>query len=249
MKRLEFCLCLVLLAVWAPGLRAEGAPETPVSTPSAPNPAGPSSEKLITISLSPFLALPVSGNTAKEYNLGGGAEIFLAYAADKNLLVGLDLGVLSCTVNADNFAATYQQLTGTPLPNGVSVTGDINYLPLMAMAKYSFNSNKIRPYVLWGIGLAFNSASVSAASGSLTVSVIGHETDFLMSEGLGIAFTAGDDLEIFVQARLDMDFTSNSGNDSFTLSSTGNPDQTVKSNLSDDSPTLFLPLQVGVRFL
>src|ERR1035441_4987692 len=94
MKKFGITLGLILSVGYVAPLWAFDDPidePAKTSTPSPSDTLKQTEEKLITISLSPFLLIPVSGNTAKGYNVGGGAEVFIGYSADKNLLLGLDL--------------------------------------------------------------------------------------------------------------------------------------------------------------
>jgi len=254
MKCLQWTLCLALIGFIRSPLWALGDPPTPLpeaaSSSSALIPAAPvsqSDEKLFNINLSPYVAVPVSGNTAKEYNIGGGVEVYMDLKVDKNLLIGLDFGVQDYSINSDYYIQSYQKLTGTTLPSGVSITGDFGVFPVMVMGKHFLNQNKVRPYLLWGAGVAFNSASAVVTYNNQSATISGTETSLLMAEGLGLAFE-GDEVEFFLQVRMDMDFTSSNNSDSFTLNAPGTPSTTSKGNLSDDSPTLFLPIQAGLRF-
>jgi hypothetical protein len=254
MKWIARVFCVTVFILWAAPLWAENLSddepiktEAPAATPTLPKPP---EEKLITIGVSPFFGIPASSKTATEYNIGGGLEIFISYKANKDLLIGLDLGLQDYSVNNDYFLKAFQQTYGFGLPAGVTLGGDFAYFPLMAMAKVSFGENdKMKPYMLFGFGPAFNTGSASASYQGQSVSVSVHETTLVLAPGFGLAIRAADDLEVFIQGRVDIDFTSQNNSDIVTTTQPGFPTQTTTGNLSDDGPTLFIPIQAGVRFL
>ncbi len=251
MKCLNYALCLTLLGLFTSPLWADDEPldtPSPTATASPVKPSAPSAESTLNISFSPFVGIPVSGNTANEYNVGGGGDIYLSFQADKKLQIGLNIGLQDYTVNTNYFAQTFQQIFGSALPAGVSITGDFRVVPLMAMAKYAFNENKVRPYLLLGTGFAFNAVSAAVSYNGQQVTINATETSLLISSGLGLAFEA-EDLEFFLQARMDVDFTTNNGSDTFKLGQPGAAQVTTNGNLSDDSPTIFIPIEAGLRFL
>jgi outer membrane protein W len=257
MNKIDRAFGLVLFVLGATPLWAEDSAISPI-TPIDPPPLPPVSianmtqaptEKVITFGLAPLVSVPLGGNAAKEYNAGVGGEVFVGYTVDQNFLVGLDVGAQDYAVNATYFASTFQQTYGVPLPGSVTISGDFVDIPLMAMARYSFGESAVRPYLLFGAGIAFNQVSQSAVNTSQSVSVTATEADFFMAPGLGLAIRAAKDLELFAQVRLDMDFTSRNNNIPFTLTQTPGSSSTVYGNLSGDRPTLFIPFQVGVRFL
>ena len=252
MKKIGMVMGLILFNFGASQLWADKFTDDNLDEPSASKPAPRSapSENKFSFSLGPSLTIPASGNTASQYNVGGGVEAFVGYSINKNFMIGLEAGFQDDSVNTVYLAKTFQQTYGFALPSNVVLTGDFSYIPVMAMGKWSFGQNeKVKPYVLWGLGAAINQASISVNVSNQSVKITGNETSFLLASGLGLSLRASDDLEFFIQARLDIDFTSNSNSDIFTITATGASPVLGQGNLSDDSPTLFIPIQAGVRFL
>ncbi len=71
-----------------------------------------------------------------------------------------------------------------------------------------------------------------------------------MAAGFGLALRADDNVEFFFQGRVDIDFTSNNYKNIITLTQPGAGSLWVgNGNLSDDSPTFFIPIQIGLRIL
>jgi hypothetical protein len=222
--------------------------EFPTATPSVP--VKPPEEKLLTFAISPLFAVPVSSKTATEYNIGGGLEIYISFKASENFLIGLDMGLQDYSINNDFFLKTFQQSFGIGVPVGIALGGDFTYFPLMAMAKVSFGEDdKLKPYMLFGVGPAFNTASASASYLDQRATATASETSLVLAPGFGVAFRPADDLEAFIQARIDIDFTSQNNSDAVILNQSGASPLTTYGNLSDDGPTFFIPIQAGIRFL
>jgi hypothetical protein len=201
--------------------------------------------------MGPLFGIPASGKTASEYNVGGGGEIYVGFRFDQHLLFGLDAGFQDYTVKPAAFLNNIPKTYGITLPAGTVITGDFTYVPVIAMARYAFGENKdVRPYALFGVGAAYNGGTAHVSYSLQTATATLHEIDFVMATGLGMALRADDHLEFFIQARVDMDFTSNNNHDLITLTRTGvGPAWIGSGNLSDDSPTLFVPIQIGLRVL
>ena len=223
---------------------ATGSPESgAVSTVAAG-----SAEKRFGFGIAPSLGFPLSNNTSSEYVPSLGIDVSVDLGLTKNFGLRLETGIQSYPVNTANMAKLFQQTYGIPLPSGVSFTGGWSNFPLLALVKYSIpiEKSKFTPYLFWGMGVDFNNADISVSYNSQSAEVATREASLLMSQGIGIGFRPSDDFEIFAQCRLDINYTSKNNSDTITLSSNGST-ATAMGNLSDDSPTLFLPLQVGVR--
>jgi hypothetical protein len=104
-------------------------------------------------------------------------------------------------------------------------TANLSYIPLLAVARYNLMTGPVHPYIFLGAGVALNTFTLNS-------STLGtRETDFLLTPGLGVLFRVADFMGIFFQGRVDIDFTSTGG-----------------LGKSTDSPSIFIPLQVGVGF-
>jgi hypothetical protein len=100
----------------------------------------------------------------------------------------------------------------------------------MEVARLNFGEGWVRPYVLLGVGGAFN--TFSQTPGSLATRVSKQEVDFLLAPGAGVLFVVAKDTALYLQARMDVDFVGNG--------SLGSP--------AADHPTLFIPIKGGISF-
>lgn len=252
MKKLGLVLSVILLALgtsplWAASQVKDELDETPTPAPAANTAPGQSK---FSFSIGPSLLIPASSNTAQQYNVGGGAELLIGYSLSDQFMLGLQAWFQDATVNTTFLASTFQKTYGFSLPPNVVLTGDYSYFPVLAVARYTIGQNqKVRPYLFWGMGAAINQASVAVGYQNQSIKITGSETSFLLSPGMGLSLALGDDLEFYFQGGIDIDFTTNSGGDIFTLTATGSQPVLESGNLSDDSPTLFIPIQAGLRFL
>jgi hypothetical protein len=150
---------------------------------------------------------PLSQAVAAGYAKGLGGDILVGYRFDRNFSLSADLGYYDCDQTALGASA-----------------GEWIYVPVMAVARYNFGPGWVRPFVLLGAGVAVNTYTLSPGySGKLSK----RETDPLLAPGLGVMFVVEHDLALYVQARLDINFS--------TASWT-------------DQPSLFMPLKAGLSF-
>lgn len=120
-------------------------------------------------------------------------------------------------------ATGYYQYNVQNQPSGS--TANLSYVPLLAVARFNLMDGPIHPYVFLGAGIALNSYSAVSNFPS------NKETDLLLTPGLGVLFRLTDIMALFAQGRVDIDFTSANG---------------LGKNV--DSPSLFVPIQVGLGF-
>ena len=230
----------------------ESTPEASHSAPppeSSPSPSEGSDIGQVTVDISPLANLPLSGKTASEYNPGFGIGGDIKLSLDKNWSVGVAASFQDLPVNVSYIENAFQQTYGVALPPGVAFNGDWQYIPIVGLVQYSFSTAKpgAVPYVFLGAGVAINSADVSAIYSGENITATVSETDFLLCPGLGVRMQLDPSLSLFFQGRLDIDFTSQNNMDVITLTENGSSAKAL-GNLSDDSPTLFLPLQLGLEF-
>ena len=236
-----------MTAMSSPTTSGSPAPLVPVASDAVSGPSTPPiPHDPFAFGVSPLLSVPLSSHTSSEYVLGSGVEAEVEYLLDKNFSLRFNLGLVSFPVNQANFDSSYQQVYGTPPPASLSISGGWSYVPIRAQIQFSLPlaDSHVVPYVFWGGGVAFNSLNVSAAYAGSFASAQTGETDLLMSQGVGLGFRPDPRFEIFAQCGWDVNFTTQNGTDTINIS--GNPSQ--KGNLSDDGPTIFMPLQLGVRF-
>ena len=157
-------------------------------------------------------ATPLSTNDAQAFNLGWGVDGSIGYRFDPTFS-------LACV------AGYYEYDIQNP-PAGTS--GHLSYIPLMLMPRLNLlMKGRIHPYFFLGAGLAFNTFSVTTNGIGLSQ----QETDLLLAPGLGAIFPVADNIALFLQGRVDIDFTSSGG-----------------LGKGVDSPSIFVPIQGGVGF-
>jgi hypothetical protein len=157
--------------------------------------------------------IPASAHVSQNYALGFGGDVLMGYRFSRQFSLSADLGY---------YDSDQKTLGGN--------AGEWDYTPLMAVARYNLNLGVIRPYLLLGAGVAFNSYSLTGGSATVSKSTRG-ETDFLLSPGLGALVVVAADMAVYIQGRLDMDFTP---------AFAGLP--------PPDSPSLFIPIKLGMTF-
>ncbi len=238
---------------------AQGAPvtggyvaETTSSTPPPENSSGApadSGESPAGLGISPVMNLPLSSKTGSEYNPGFGIALDFKRPLDSHWSVGLAATYQDLPVNKAFLAKSFQQTYGVAFPAGVAFSGDWYYFPVVALVQYSLplENSQVVPYFFGGAGIAFNSATVSASYNNQTVMASTNEDDFLLCPGVGLRAQLDAKVDFFLQARVDINFTSQNNSDIITLTGPGGSTE-ANGNLSDDGPTLFLPVQAGLNF-
>lgn len=195
------------------------------------------------LEIGPLVSFPISTNANAQFLPGPGVEANVMFPTTDHQAMGFDVGFQSCPLNKAYVSNQFQDEYGGPIPPSVSIGGNLTYVPIMFMIKYCPEKLNQGVYVIGGVGLALNSINVNI-SGTNTVTISAEETDFLCAFGAGFDFKISD-VEGFIQARMDLDYTSGK-NDTITLSGPG-VSATGIGSLTGDNPTLFLPLQVGLR--
>lgn len=168
---------------------------------------------------------------------GAGLEGSVAYAFDDNLAVGVMTGVHGVDVE-DLSDATGGFLGG----------GAWTYTPVEAFLQYNLDG-RTGPYLLFGMGIAVNALTVEGPDledligpGNPDLSNVGlglSNSALILSPGVGCSFAVADDLNIFFQTRLDINFLNEDFKRIFELMS---PSGT---GIGDG---IFIPFQVGINF-
>lgn len=204
-----------------------------------------SSQGNFVVSVNGLVGVPTSSNVSSDVGVGFGGEGFIGYAFNSQFTLGVDSGYDTYSLN-NSFVL--KQLGIPSLPSGTTLTGSLSYVPIMAEIKYAFSATGVKPYVLLGAGIALN-------SGTFTVSVPGesatgtiNETDLLIAPGLGVAFPVSDKIDIFVQGRVDLDFTNNNNSTPGTITFNPGGSGTGNTNITGDNPTIYIPFAVGADF-
>ncbi|HVZ81542.1 MAG TPA: outer membrane beta-barrel protein [bacterium] len=150
---------------------------------------------------------PVSSAAGRDYDRGVGGDILIGYRFDRSFSLSADLGYYDCD----------QKGTGAS-------AGEWIYVPMLAVARWTFGDGWVRPYALAGAGVAVNNYN-------LTQGVWGHvsnrETNLLLAPGAGALFIIAPGTALYLQARLDLNFTTPGG--PWT-----------------DNPSLFMPVKGGL---
>ena len=150
---------------------------------------------------------PVSSAASNDYDRGVGGDILIGYRFDRTFSLSVDLGYYDCDQKTAGGSA-----------------GEWIYVPILGIARWTFGSDWVRPYVFAGAGIAVNSYN-------LTQGVWGHvsnrETDLLLAPGAGVLFVIAPGTALYIQSRLDLNFTTQSG--PWT-----------------DNPSIFLPIKGGL---
>ncbi len=150
-------------------------------------------------------SLPFSTNASKALSTGFGGDLSVGYRFDRTFTFAV--------------ASGYYQYGLSQIGSGAG--GNISYVPLMGVFRFNLTHEDIRPYLFLGLGVAINSYSQPSNS----------QTDFLAAPGVGVLFKVADTMALFLQGRVDLDFTPNNGLGG-----------------SADSPTIFIPIQAGIGF-
>jgi hypothetical protein len=145
-----------------------------------------------------------------------------------------------------SFLAGYQ-VSGVTAQNMPSdITFGLSYASIQLVPQYYFSIGDTRVYGFLGVGLVVNNYNQTTTGKDSPVTGLSMydnvnipETDFLLSPGVGAAFKLCDKADLFVQAKLDMDFFSKTYADWMNTMVTGN---------KFESTQMFLPIQVGVNY-
>jgi opacity protein-like surface antigen len=154
--------------------------------------------------------IPASAEVSRDYGIGLGGDVLMGYRFNRDFNLAADLG----------YFYAGQKTTG-------ETAGGWTYAPMMILFRCNIGSGWIRPYLLLGAGFALNSYSIVVGS-SVPAS---NDVNLLFSPGFGILFALEQGLAVYLQTRLDMDFTPVS----------------VALPLSEN-PTLFIPIKIGLTF-
>jgi hypothetical protein len=128
------------------------------------------------------------------------------------------------------FAGTgYYQYNITPSPGASKA--QLAYLPLTVILRWTWGEGPFHPFLIGGAGLALNTYSQTNAPGSPTPLSTQSQINLYLAPGLGLLYVFSSNMAVFVQSRVDIDFTSHNG---------------LGGELGN--PSLFIPLQAGISF-
>ena len=152
---------------------------------------------------------PLSSAASAGYDHGYGGDILVGYRFDRDFSLSGDIGYYDCD----------QRMAGAD-------QGEWIYVPILAMARYNFGAGPVRPFLLMGAGVAVNSYALTQG---INAKVSKRETDLMLAPGAGVLFLVGSGTALYLQARLDLNFSTPEG--PWT-----------------DNPNLFLPVKGGLSF-
>jgi hypothetical protein len=151
------------------------------------------------------LALPFSANASHAFNTGFGGDLSVGYRLDRTFTLAVASGYYQYDLSKPN----------------VGENGNFSYVPLLGVVRINLTHENIRPYLFLGLGVAINSYALASYN----------QTDFMAAPGVGVLFKVADSTALFLQGRVDMDFTPNNGLGG-----------------AADSPTIFVPIEAGIGF-
>jgi Tetratricopeptide repeat len=130
---------------------------------------------------------------SSQVGFGGGVGGF--FPLSKNFLLGANVNFYTFS---EGESASGDGVT-------ISASGSINFLEAMVTVKYKFDGTNMKPYLFAGGGIAdvmeSASASGSGDGGSASASASASAIDPMFAIGGGLAFPAGKDMDIVVQAK------------------------------------------------
>ncbi len=150
-----------------------------------------------------------------EPNPGLGGDINIGYRFDKTLSLLIGSGYYQ-----------YNLTTGPP-----ATGAQLSYIPLVGILRLNLGSGPFHPYAFWGTGIAINTFTRINPQGSPISKISAAETDFYLAPGLGIIYAISGYMAVFLQSRIDLDFTSRNG-----------------LGIPLSNPSIFIPLQAGISF-
>jgi len=186
------------------------------------------------------------------YSLGCGGEVQVGYALSKDFSLSLEGGYESypLTTSETSLLGFFNILLAS---NGLSaISANLNHIPLELVAQYNISTGgPVTPYILLGAGVAFDSISYSnvpAEAATLFSNIT--NTNFELDPGLGLAFAASDNVNIFIQGKLAMDFAPNTPDNVNMRPGTA---ETFGLNIESGftkgvCPIMIIPIQAGVNF-
>jgi opacity protein-like surface antigen len=181
---------------------------------SEPDPFGPNQQWIERVEGT--FGVPASSDVSSAVNLGFGGGLAIGYRLEPHLSISLSSG--------------YYQYSIKNIPSA-NTGGYFSYVPLETVINCNFGDGTFRPYVSFGVGAAFNTYSLSSsAQGSALQSNV-YETSFFMSPAIGFLQIISPRAALFLEARADMDFRSNTA-----------------LGMANGMPSIFIPIQAGLTF-
>ena len=182
------------------------------------------------------LGIPTSSQAATIFDLGFNVEALVGYAFSKDFTLGVESGIDSLPFNIQKYIDQAEQGLGVTGVTG-STTVALTHIPLELVGQYNIQAGgSVTPYILLGVGVAFDSYGGTTTESYQGVSVTQTYpnqswTNFELDPGVGVAFNVAKEFNIFVQGKVDMDFGPTTG----------------ANGESTDSPIMTIPVQIGAN--
>ncbi len=234
------------ISQFLPSVRAKAGSAPAASNVSVPRPnasMGPSDK--FELDLDGALAF----STGAGYGLGFGGGAAGYVPMDKNIMIGGSAAYYTFSYNA---TASENSGGETVTAGGSSSASSIEFL---VSGKYLLEGDKIKPYLIGGVGASIFSYSVggggSAGNGSEgvteTVKSSSSGVDPVLSIGGGLKMPAGPNMDVFAQAKLDLVISLSGASTSINGNNGG---QTVSGteNVGGGGTFSYIPFEVGVDF-
>jgi hypothetical protein len=215
------------------------APINATATPFVvnPNPVGNSVSKgprNLVIQIDGGLFVPASSQAASQLTPGYAFGGMVGYALTPHFTLGLEGGSDELNYNTSVILAA----AGVANNSAYNLTmPTFGHVPVEVFGQYSFGESIVKPYVFLGCGIAFDSVNgkeILTENGLPIYSqtINNSWTNLEIDPGAGMEIAVDQHENIFLQAKLDMDFgpTANSGS---TMAET------------TDSPIIVVPLEIG----
>ncbi len=198
-------------------IQDQNAPSSPqsqsVSSPNPDQPALTQDQKWVE-QVDGSFSIP-SFSSMVNPALGLGGDINIGYRLDRTFCVFIGTGYYQYNI----------------APSSGATNALLAYIPLVAILRVTFGDGLFRPYVFGGAGVALNTYVQNNAPGDPTAKIDEAEMDFYLAPGAGVLYRFSGDMAVFLQSRVDIDFTSPKG-----------------LGIPLPNPSVFIPLQAGISF-
>jgi hypothetical protein len=146
---------------------------------------------------------------------------------DKNLALGVMTGFYTFSQGS---SASYGGTTAT-------ASASINFLEGLASVRYRFDGTSLKPFLVGGAGVALMMQSVSASSGTTSVSASASQMNPMIAIGGGVEIPGGSNMSFFGQAKYSMVFVPG------VTQTIGGTTVTTGGGTSS-----YIPVEVGINF-
>jgi hypothetical protein len=154
-------------------------------------------------------------STIEVSNPGYGGDINIGYRFDRTWALFFGTG--------------YYQYGILTLGNATGA--QLNYIPLTLFLRMTLCEGPFHPFIFVGGGAVINTYSQTFPAESAIQKSDQAEIDPYLAPGIGLLYRVESDLAVFMQTRIDLDFTSPNG-----------------LGIPMEHPSIFIPIQAGISF-